>query len=67
MRDELLSWRQRLEWTQREAASFLDVPVSTYRGWEQGRREVHNPGPVRRLLRLAYFQHNAQDIIDRTS
>ena len=33
-RDELRQWRKVSRKIQKEAASFLGVPVSTYMGWE---------------------------------
>jgi len=43
--------RDELGLTQREFATLLDIPVTTLRNWEQGRR---NPtGPAMKLLRLA--------------
>ena len=43
--------RKELGVTQKEFAAMLDVPVSTLRNWEQGRR---NPrGPAMKLLRIA--------------
>lgn len=35
--DELWRWRERLGWTQAQAAAALNTPLGTYRGWEQGR------------------------------
>lgn len=66
MKDELLEWRTRLVWTQRQAAEYLDVPLATYKGWEQGRREVQNAGPVRRLIRLAFHGFTAHEIMQKT-
>lgn len=37
--------------TDRGMASFLGIPVSTYRGWKQGRRTPR--GPARRLLEIS--------------
>ncbi len=65
LRDELIEWRTRFRWTQKEAAEYLDVPLRTYQGWEIGHRKVHNPGPVRRLLKLAYWPHEATAIMKR--
>jgi putative transcriptional regulator len=43
--------RQRAGLSQTEFAAALDVPVSTLRNWEQGRRAPR--GPARQLLRVA--------------
>lgn len=45
---DLATWRRAHEWTQREAADRLGVPLATYRGWEGGRTPDH---PA--VLRLA--------------
>ena len=46
--DELQTWRAELRITQAQAAASLDVPLSTYQGWEGGRRFGRE-----RILRLA--------------
>lgn len=43
--------RHRVGLSQTEFAAALDVPVSTLRNWEQGRRAPR--GPARQLLRVA--------------
>lgn len=30
--------RDTIGWTQYQAAAYLDVPLKTYQGWEQGRK-----------------------------
>jgi len=30
--------RDTIGWTQYQAATYLDVPLRTYQGWEQGRK-----------------------------
>lgn len=62
MRNELIEWRSRLKYTQRQAAEYLDVPLRTYEGWEWG-KPVEQPGPVRRLIKLAYWPHEAKAIM----
>lgn len=32
-----------MEWTQRDAANYYDVPVSCYRNWEDDKREHDQP------------------------
>jgi len=48
---ELSEWRTSLGLTQFEAARLLDVPGTTYKGWESG-RPVHRP----HILMLALEQ-----------
>lgn len=45
----LLMWRNRLGFSQSEAAKALNVPVGSYRNWEQDIRRV--PEPVALLTR----------------
>lgn len=47
-------WRASLGWTQKKAAQYLVVPLTTYERWEAGTRKVHNPGPVKKLMTMAY-------------
>ena len=42
------NWRMKLRLTQKEAALFLGVSVSTYRRWERG--EWYIPAPAERLM-----------------
>lgn len=44
---ELVGWRDKMGWSQPQAAAWLKVPVSSYRNWEQGHRVAHNPEPIR--------------------
>jgi transcriptional regulator with XRE-family HTH domain len=37
---EVRQWRTRHKWTQQEAAQYLNIPLSTYKQREYGRREV---------------------------
>ena len=39
----LTSWRKRRKMSQKEAATFLDVAVETFRNWEYGR---NTPGAI---------------------
>ena len=57
MQHDLLKWRKKLGWTQREAAEYLDVPVRTYESWEQGHRQVANPGPIKALMRIKNMEN----------
>jgi DNA-binding transcriptional regulator YiaG len=41
---QLADWRNRMGWTQAEAAAALNTPLGTYRGWEQGRHPA--PGMI---------------------
>lgn len=52
--------RSKLGLTQAEFANLLDVPVSTVRNWEQGRRQPR--GPAEMLLRVA--DRNPQALLD---
>lgn len=47
---DLQRWRRLLKWTQRSAAEYLGVPLTTYERWEAGKRRVANPGPVKKLM-----------------
>lgn len=50
-RTKLRTWRGKA--TQDGAANALDVPVATYRNWEQGRREpsVHVQSALLRIMK----------------
>jgi len=52
--------RSKLSLTQDEFANLLDVPVSTVRNWEQGRRQPR--GPAEMLLRVA--DQNPQALLE---
>jgi putative transcriptional regulator len=57
--------RNKLDLTQREFASLLDVSVDTVRNWEQGRRQPQ--GPAEMLLRVADRKPEALlDVLGRT-
>jgi DNA-binding transcriptional regulator YiaG len=45
----LLMWRNRLGLSQTQAAAALNVPLGTYRNWEQDVRRV--PGAVEMLCK----------------
>lgn len=49
----LLMWRHRLGLSQSQAAKALNVPLGTYRNWEQGIRRI--PGPVELLCRYVEY------------
>jgi len=38
--DELKAWRERLGFSEVQAARALNKPTQTYRNWEDGRRRV---------------------------
>ena len=51
---EFKTWRkERMKWTQRQAAAWLQVPLKAYQKWEQGYRSAHNPGPIRLRMKQA--------------
>lgn len=47
---ELRDWRDKLGWTQKEAANYLGYPVRSYENWEQDHRPVPYPVTIRRLM-----------------
>lgn len=47
------SWREKLRWTQVEAAAWFQVHPRTYQGWEEGRRQYHSDRMIRELMRKA--------------
>ena len=50
---DLKSWRDRLGWTQEEAARILETPLYTYGAWERGQRHADGlPGVVAVACRL---------------
>lgn len=51
--EDFKAWRLRLEWTQAQAAHWLDVPVRTYQEWEQDRQRPQQVGPIRKLMAQA--------------
>ena len=59
---ELRAWRNRLNWTQREAAERLGIPRRTLEAWEHGQRCVL-PGPVQLAMRLLEMQHSNLDFL----
>lgn len=61
MRNELCLWRMRLGWTQKKAAEWFAVSQRTYENWEQGHREVEQPGPIKKLMELANSENGIHD------
>lgn len=55
MHIELRKWRQRLGWTQAQAAAHLGIPERTYEGWERDAQPKRpaNEGAVRKLMEQA--------------
>ena len=51
--EELKKWRGNLNWTQRQAAAWLRVPLKAYQKWEQAYRQAHNPGPIKLRMKQA--------------
>jgi Predicted transcriptional regulator len=51
--EELKQWRQRLGWTQRQAAEYLGAPLATYKNWEVGHRSPANWSAIRKLMKMA--------------
>ena len=47
-KDELRTWRGTL--LQKEAADRLDVPLDTYRAWENGKGEPHKTPSMNEIL-----------------
>lgn len=58
--EELRNWRLALGMTRKQAASFLGVPLRTLEGWEQGRQQPDQPGPLRTIMRLTQEQRSEQ-------
>lgn len=67
MRNRVYIWRRTLGWTQRQAAEFLEVPLRTYEGWESGRKDMQNSGPVRKLMRLASTKFGVKEVNEDTT
>ena len=49
--NEVADTRSKLNMTQAQFANLLGTPISTIRGWEQGRRQPHKTAQI--LIRLA--------------
>lgn len=60
--NEVSQARAELKLTQTEMATLLGTPLSTLRGWEQGRRKPHKTARI--LLRLA---KEKPDLVMRTA
>ncbi len=50
--EHLKHWRDRVAFTQTEAAQFLAVPLRTYQEWEQGRQAPEQQGPILKVIEL---------------
>jgi DNA-binding XRE family transcriptional regulator len=50
---ELKAWRQRLGWTQAEAAAWLGVAKRSYENWECGHRNPGHPMGIRLRMEMA--------------
>ena len=50
---DLKRWRHRCDWTQKQAAAWLNVPLKAYQKWEQAYRAAHNPGPILARMKQA--------------
>lgn len=46
-------WREKLGWTQVEAAQWFEVHPRTYQGWEEGRRQYHSDRMIAARMRQA--------------
>lgn len=51
--EEFKAWRRSLELTQQQAAAALAVTLKAYQNWEQGLREAHQHGSLRKLMQQA--------------
>ncbi len=54
--DQLRAWRDRLEWTQQQAAAALGVTRRGYQLWEAGERAISRPV----MLACLYLEEHAE-------
>lgn len=60
-RNNLIELRKLRRWTQKQVADKLEVAVSTYANWEQGRTQ---PGIADIYALLSVFEIDANELFD---
>ena len=51
--EDFKRWRIGLGWSPTRAAQWLNVPLATYRNWEQDHRAPYHSGPLRLRMNQA--------------